>query len=595
MMEHRSFGIDPLRARELQDVAQKITTKFSDGEEFIDSAVSYFMNMWTKPGVLENEFISYTKHMKPEIRNQYKAFGPGIKSKIQNEEKKIPELPNNLGFDLIDSSDFRYPVEPTRCEQIDKIFDNNENLATYLGGRTIKAFLNESIDMFVLLWTNYPEVLEKFKRIYTYLPKNVIDYWKKNFPQEWNTFISQIKTPKKQNKDRKQEINNPKNIIEFNELVDEFKKNHKEIRVKVGKTVINKPPSSLPRSKQALVSQFNTRIFPTKLGVVVLANMIYENKGDPVNYNSFSKKFYDIAKDLSETLKKLEYENSFKRNQRFSTGLPNVKNELDTSKKRFLEYYVGPSTKKWAKRQISLKKKQEKNDNKLASFDGALNSFDLAYFVPKYDDEYLKVGADGKYKFGVKPDNFQLQIGITKKGLDFALQPNPIIDNFAQLQIDKEKWEKPLSKEESKFIKKEILTKFPLEKLLIKGVKATITEFPKKHKQPCEECDSNSYICNHFIDKEFQKLLNDKWGMVVKSENKINAKKGDGEGFSDIPDWLYGNVNGKLDEDQTIQLVHWRTALIGRLSELGELEWNISTKSTVGRIRQGTSYYAIPE
>ena len=61
MMEQRSFGIDSHRARELQQVAQGIETKFSDGEEFIDSAVSYFMNMWTDPGVLQEEFFSYSK------------------------------------------------------------------------------------------------------------------------------------------------------------------------------------------------------------------------------------------------------------------------------------------------------------------------------------------------------------------------------------------------------------------------------------------------------------------------------------------------------------------------------------------------------
>ena len=59
MMEQRSFGIDSQRARELQDIAQEITTKFSDGEEFIDSAVAYFMYMWTEPYLLEKEFFSY--------------------------------------------------------------------------------------------------------------------------------------------------------------------------------------------------------------------------------------------------------------------------------------------------------------------------------------------------------------------------------------------------------------------------------------------------------------------------------------------------------------------------------------------------------
>ena len=64
--------------------------------------------------------------------------------------------------------------------------------------------------------------------------------------------------------------------------------------------------------------------------------------------------------------------------------------------------------------------------------------------------------------------------------------------------------------------------------------------------------------------------------------------------FSDIPEWFYGKLNGgKLDEDEITQLIHWRTALVGRLSELDEIEWKIATKDT-GKIRRGTSYYNIP-
>ena len=50
--------------------------------------------------------------------------------KIEKEEKKIPDLPN-VGFNSIDSSDFRYAVEPSRCEKIEEMFEHNENLIDY--------------------------------------------------------------------------------------------------------------------------------------------------------------------------------------------------------------------------------------------------------------------------------------------------------------------------------------------------------------------------------------------------------------------------------------------------------------------------------
>ena len=585
MMEQRSFGIDSHRARELQQVAQGIETKFSDGEEFIDSAVSYFMNMWTDPGVLQEEFFSYSKHMNETVRNEYKKYGDAISSKIEKEEKKIPGLVN-VGFNSIDNSDFRYAVEPTRCEQIDKIFDDNEKLIDYLGGRTIKAFLNESIDMFILLWTDYPKVLDKFYKIYSYLPSHVINHWKKNFPEEFQNFELQYNAQKNQNKVKKQENNNSQSSNEFNQFIDDFRNNKKTVKKLDDK--IKRPSIALPNNKQAIITQFNTRFFPTKLGLVVLANEIHKNGGEPISYEAFSKKFYEIAKNLSEKLKITEEKFYFKRNQRFSTGLPVSNKEVDVSEKRFLEFYVGTSEKKWIKRQLSSKYGKNKG---LAYFDGALNSFELAYFVPKYDGKHPKL-VDGNYKFsGEKNHLFQLQIGITKKGLDFALMKNPIIDDFAGLQIDRDKWKKPLSKDESNFIKNEIISKFPLEKLLVKDVKTTIKQFSKNHDEKCEDCDSNSHACNHIMDREFHRLLIKDWDLVTKSENKMHTTVQ----FSDIPEWFYGKLNGgKLDEDEKTQLLHLRTALIGRLSELGEVDWKIATKET-GKIRRGTSYYTIPQ
>jgi len=585
MIEQRSFGIDSHRARELQQVAQEIETKFSDGEEFIDSAVAYFMNMWTDPGVLEEEFLSYSKHMTESLRIQFKAYGSDIALKIKKEEEKIPELVN-VGFNPTDSANFRYAIEPTRCDQIDKIFEDNDKLVDYLGGRTIKAFLNESIDMFILLWTDYPKVLEKFYKIYLSLPPHIINHWKKNYPEEFQKFELQYNAQKNQNKVKKQENNNSQSSNEFNQLVDDFKNNKKAIK-KLGDK-IKKPQNALPNNKQAIITQFNTRFFPTKLGLVVLANEIHKNGGEPISYEAFSKKFYEIAKNLSEKLKITEEKFYFKRNQRFSTGLPVSNKEVDVSEKRFLEFYVGTSEKKWIKRQLSSKYEKDKG---LAYFDGALNSFKLAYFVPKYDGKHPKL-VDGNYKFsGEKNHLFQLQIGITKKGLDFALMKNPIMDDFVELQIDRDKWKKPLSTEESSFIKNEIISKFPLEKLLVKDVKTAIKQFSKNHDEKCEDCDSNSHACNHIIDREFHRLLIKNWDLVTKSENKMRATVQ----FSDIPEWFYGKLNGgKLDVDEKTQLLHLRTALIGRLSELGEVNWKIATKET-GKIRRGTSYYTIPQ
>ena len=130
-----------------------------------------------------------------------------------------------------------------------------------------------------------------------------------------------------------------------------------------------------------------------------------------------------------------------------STGLPqhisinDVDNEkMSSSEKRFLQHYIGMKKSAWHKRQ---KKSERLRKNKISNFDGALNSFGLAYFVtePKPDKDL---------KFSKKMEDIEIRVGITKKGIEFLMLENEILDEW-EGEWYPSNWPRSISINESKF------------------------------------------------------------------------------------------------------------------------------------------------
>ena len=113
---------------------------------------------------------------------------------------------------------------------------------------------------------------------------------------------------------------------------------------------------------------------------------------------------------------------------------------------------------------------------------------------------------------------------------------------------------------------------------------------PLKIKE-CEDCGTKNRVCSHCIDKRFQKLV---------YENQKNVGKLVDEGASSIPELsditslLKGGILEKqFNQDQKLVLEQWRSALMGRLTELGMIDWKISGKDTKDMKKPGISYYTI--
>ena len=257
------------------------------------------------------------------------------------------------------------------------------------------------------------------------------------------------------------------------------------------------------------------------------------------------------------------------RNKKISTGLPqhisinDVDNEkMSSSEKRFLQHYIGMKKSAWHKRQ---KKSERLRKNKISNFDGALNSFGLAYFVtePKPDKDL---------KFSKKMEDIEIRVGITKKGIEFLMLENEILDEW-EGEWYPSNWPRSISRNESKFIQNKIISEFSLEKMLVDNAIQTIK---KKRVTIPRDLDTN------FKDPII------KW---------IKEYEGTPEGTK-ISDWLlenewYGN------EDTSNAILSWRTALMGRLSELRVVNWDISKQKKDDNneiiVKGGISQYSLAE
>jgi len=564
MSETFSLSVDSNKTRRLQDVASKIKTRYNTPEDFVDDAVGYFINMWQKPEFTYEDFIGFTKHMSDEDREVFKAYGGKIKEDIEKQEKDrtekwISETQKEIGkFRFVGNTEFRFPIEPSRDDEIQKLFNEYPKLKDFLHGGHTKAFVNEAIDIFCWMWSDTEKFQIRLYNIYDLLPKKIIQHWKDNFPEAFQIFITQYNNYKKNKKikldEKEQESSEKTKNFDNNNMID--KKDFKKI---IEKHISKKSNSTLPRKNQAFMSQFQGRFFPMKVITRKLAELIYENHGQIIDYDNFSEKCYEYALEISKKLKDIEEkEPKIKRNKKFSTGLPAI-DENDITKKRFLEHYLGISEKAWKNRQ--------RNDHN-PTYDGALNSCGFAYFESETMDE----------KSNQIP---RIKIGITKRGLDFGIMKNDILDDFQSLELSRDNWKYALTEKESEFIQKEVLHEFPFEKSLIESVMKEVENTQKRIR--CQDCDTTAYACSHILDKKFEEWTKDLL-------SKHDPKK---EPFGDINFFQIDDSDEKEYEKKKQTLQQLRTATVGRLSELGMIQWKISTKEDEHFKNWGTSYYTI--
>jgi len=160
------------------------------------------------------------------------------------------------------------------------------------------------------------------------------------------------------------------------------------------------PPDNAKIPNECLWGQYN-RIFPIKITLRVLANLLKEN--EKIELNILQSRAVQIAREIGLVLRKEDKKNRRKYGDMLSSALPVGRNVIKTEK-RFISHFVGYCT-------------------RAGRIEGAPGALKLLNLFEENDGS--------------------CRVGITQSGLGFAAIPNPI--------LDEENYNRTLSKEESSF------------------------------------------------------------------------------------------------------------------------------------------------
>jgi len=225
---------------------------------------------------------------------------------------------------------------------------------------------------------------------------------------------------------------------------------------------------------------------------------------------------FDIAEEYSQILRKYEKENLVPRNERISTGLPRYdKNWSDERKARV--------QKRFKDQYVGITRESRKT--KVESFEGILAALGLVYITREKKD---------------------LFISLTKDGKDFCLTSNAIWEGLS---------EPALMSDESKFIIERLIPKLELEEIFMNVAAETVDKYST---DPILHQEKTTVV----LDEVFYR--------VFKEYEQKNPEKAEQYQFG---------IKSIKDEDTMRKIRGWRVATMGRLAEIGIVEW--STESGI--------------
>jgi len=635
--ERNKIFVGSTDVQTIEKIVKENKTIFTSFEDFVREAIGVYINWWNNPAQSEIQFVALLPHMKPEmIQSLTTIMSPdeftGLMMGIPEKRKELVELDF---YPLSDKGPQRFSPTPLQLPKIQKIIlDEKTNIK--IG--TIQEFFDYALDYFITLWTKPIEAYNKIYEMWPYMPAKTKSYWQKhpkfketfknitenaekyNQTMDSNNLIfdetdsnknsllenpiitSTIKTvgerdvespPKRKQIDSVPSENNTtisNNILEKiqNETLEEYAQISNQYNTTCDVLPSIKKLSSvskiaLPDDNYPLISSFYSRFLPIKIAVTVLGHLMAENGETTVSYNEFREKAYDVAYAISTKIRHHEVRYHIKRHEKRSTGLPYAPvsstilesdlkefQKIETSKSRFQEHFIGMTKESWTNRQ---KKSEKLSSNGLAYFDGALNAMGLVNVIVTKNKELPKLNDEtNKFEFQ-ETGSFDFKIGLTKKGVSFCCYKNKIFDENIQ------SFHKVIfSNNESEFIFKDILENIDLEDKLVNSIIKTIKHNSKlgiltRTKKP-ENKNSSNYIptpgekyLDESIDLEFEKWAqsnkNTKFQDIIQIANPLN-----------MTDDSLVEIKAKKKR------VSIRAAIMGRLTELNQITWDIEAKTS---------------
>ena len=587
--ESNQILVDSYRAGVIDKIAKDNTTIFTDFNDFVNEAIGTYINFWTDTAQAIVNFDNLLPHLRPEQLEYMKEMMPK-----KDYEKKIKEIDAERSklevapyFPLKNPGQQRFHLDDVRFRAIEKIIET-ENVNKKL--KNVKEFVDYAITLFMTWWAEPKDAMPLQYDMWPYMPTKIKEDWK-NDPEWGGTFVIFDKEAREWNKKQGNDLADviktktvghqiDKPIKQYEEFSTEEEKptmqsfssegsrsfiglckRLPEVQEQIAMLEVPYPEHrtgfSLPYDHYPLIWEFYTRMLPVKLLVAVLADMMIEKGANTVNYKEFRERGYYAALGLAERLSDYEKKWKIKRNEKKSTGFPvspiDTMGKLDiekmkkfeTSKQRFQEYFIGMKMESWVKRQAASE--DGRIDQGLAFFDGALNAMGLVNVYARNNGEEPKRKNEKNewiYSSNEKGD-WSLEIGLTKRGVEFYQIANPVFIDYEQTW-----WEKVFSKEESEFILNEIIPDFPLEHGFVKKIMDTLSKSKKEYVSASE--------------------MDEKLDVVVIEWLQKNKKH---RSYRELAKF-------QSDEGKIIGIGTWRARTMARLAEMNHIEWSIEKKTS---------------
>ena len=627
------FVITPKKMRDINEISETCTTMFPNWENFVEESIDLALDFWgPEPGLAINKgmewFPHYTKNMKDTLRappnkegtggfgeenyqmvlkksrDWYKKNGVGILGREIHDDE-LDDFPNNLELAKMD---FLPKPHTSKTVRSGDMRDINDIVTKNSYFKTAKDFFDEALELSITWWKRPKEAIIKFYEWYGEMTdeQHVVmrDFDEKMYDDfvtgyhawlEQQGMKEQQLQPKSPGTSQKEIVLNEDHHYQQNDISDKAASSIAELCENLEETqsitndmrkVVKRKEFSdakenketgeiegrLPYDEYPLIWGFYSRFLPVKVVISELAYMLAEKESLTVNYNDFRERAYYTALGLSERIREYESKKGRKRNQKISAGLPQPpvderflrhqqqidekKAKFYSSKLRFQEHFIGMSEEAWVKKQNLSGKDLEKhlkkyakpirNKNGIAFFDGALNAMGLVNFVAK-----KKGGSEEKGY------TYRIEVGLSEKGAKFLQEENPVLVNYNAIATQRYHPTNALSMSEANFIKKEIIPRFPLEDMIIKKIESELTRdgISAKGKGGIE----------YHIQNEFKK-----WKMEYDSEG-------------DHPYHRVLEKTNYVDPNDTSDVAPWRVATMGRLSEMGMVNWEIESGTGISR------------
>jgi len=429
----------------------------------------------------------------------------------------------------------------------------------------VRNFLERAIEVF-LAWEQDPQkstavmakwnpTMEQYQILSMMLkPEQLANMWKgKDWPKKWgNEWIEFQKSHPMEVPDTdeaQKRMNKRKSEKDFEEIQKNMEDSRDFVReIKSFKDIADDNYVQTEFDGWPIISPMYSRFLPAKIAVVTLANMMRETKSPLIDFEEFKINAYGIAEEVAAKLIKYETANKIKRSHKKSTGLPKPYDkeleqtaEQSIKEERYKNKYFGKVTKR---------------TETATHLDGLLSALGL-----------VKVFSDGFSKHA--------KITLTENGKNFYLLNNPVFGG---------KLDQSLSKEESMFLTTKCIPQRPLQLKINKKITKLVSE--TEHGKSPDMTDDLDKICVGSIEEFLKENPDDpikiriKKEIVEKSEEMNPENERIRKHLKDNKDTLDSKEKIKLRKQlKQTPIEALRSAVMGRLTELGVVDWEINSNS----------------